>query len=278
MKIWKLWSLCLFLAIGMACTDNGGITVDKPETGETLLKCEGIADGTPCENGTGTCREGACQPNTEPVICTAAQIVCGTDCCDNATEFCDPNTTCQPLSSVTCQNGTTVCGTDCCDDATQACDANHTCVPVVVCTPETDDAFCARLAADEGLECGEITADDNCSAERTVDCGTTACASGQCNLDNTCVPVVICTPETDDAFCARLAADEGLECGEITADDNCGAERTVDCDTTACASGQCNLDNTCVPVVVCTPETDDAFCARLAADEGLECGEITADD
>ncbi|MCL2627013.1 MAG: IPT/TIG domain-containing protein, partial [Cystobacterineae bacterium] len=137
---------------------------------------------------------------------------------------------------------------------------------------------CARLAADEGLECGELTANDNCGAERTVDCGTTACASGQCNPNNTCAPVVICTTETDDAFCARLAADEGLECGEITADDNCGTERTVDCGTTACASGQCNLDNTCVPVVVCTPETDDAFCTRLAADEGLECGELTAND
>ena len=50
-----------------------------------------------------------------------------------------------------------------------------------------------------------------------------------------------CTPETDAAFCSRL----GKNCGPVTAADNCGGSRTVDCGTCT-APSTCSATNVCV--------------------------------
>ena len=51
---------------------------------------------------------------------------------------------------------------------------------------------------------------------------------------STIVEVEACVPESDDDLCIRLSA----TCGELTAPDNCGDERTVaSCGT--CATGTC---------------------------------------
>ena len=66
-----------------------------------------------------------------------------------------------------------------------------------------------------------------------------------------------CTPESDDAFCARLAKD----CDSVTDVDTCGAQRTVSC-------GVCTGSQTCggagePNVCGCTPESDAELCQRF---------------
>ena len=74
-----------------------------------------------------------------------------------------------------------------------------------------------------------------------------------------------CTAESTAAFCARL----GTNCGEVTADDNCGTPRTAAC-------GTCAMDTTCGAsnVCGCEPESDAELCSAATA----ACGSITATD
>jgi hypothetical protein len=101
-----------------------------------------------------------------------------------------------------------------------------------MCSPESDAAFCSRL----GKNCGMVTANDNCGAPRTVG------SCGACNAPATCggggtsnVCGIACSPESDAAFCSRL----GKNCGMVTANDNCGAPRTVG------SCGACTAPATC---------------------------------
>jgi len=74
-----------------------------------------------------------------------------------------------------------------------------------------------------------------------------------------------CTAETDATFCTRL----GTNCGEVTAADNCGIERTATCGT--CGIGTaCGSSNVCG----CEPETTEELCSASSA----ACGSITAVD
>jgi Carbohydrate binding module (family 6) len=82
---------------------------------------------------------------------------------------------------------------------------------------------------------------------------------------------VVCTAETDPAFCTRL----GKNCGSVTAPDNCATSRTV------ASCGSCTQPQTCggsaagtANVCGCAVETDPAFCTRL----GKNCGSVTAPD
>ncbi len=163
-------------------------------------------------------------------------------------------------------------------DGIPACDDGYTwedpddndnlrCVPAN-CEPEADNLFCSRM----GKDCGVFVATDNCGDSRTVNCGTCTgdetCGGG--GVSNVC-GIGPCTPETNTQFCDRL----GAECGNLTAGDNCGDSRTVNC-------GICTGDETCggggvsnvCGIGPCTPETNTQFCDRL----GAECGNLTADD
>jgi formylglycine-generating enzyme len=71
-----------------------------------------------------------------------------------------------------------------------------------------------------------------------------------------------CTAETDAAFCTRL----GKNCGNVTAANNCGTQRTVSCGACSGATPTCSSTNVC-----CAPETDTVFCSRL----GKNCGAVT---
>ncbi|MGA7119743.1 MAG: hypothetical protein WBY94_06580 [Polyangiaceae bacterium] len=77
-----------------------------------------------------------------------------------------------------------------------------------------------------------------------------------------------CAPETDAAFCARLAKG----CGTVTAPDNCGTSRTV------ASCGTCTLPETCGASTpnqcACAAESDASFCARL----GHTCGALAGAD
>lgn len=81
-------------------------------------------------------------------------------------------------------------------------------------------------------------------------------------------PTDSCAPESDDEFCERQRAN----CGDLTAPDNCGVDRTVTCGSCIapdeCGAGE--FDNVCG----CTPLTDEQFCSIQVA----ECGRVTGTD
>lgn len=216
----------------------------------------------PPEDDAGTGDEGVdqnCEAETDEAMCARLQYVCGPltdiDNCgdERSIESCgDPATVCQAFE--TCEAGvcgceaetdaefceradyecgeltqTDNCGTERtvnCDPDETACNEYETCGAETPgscgCIAETELDFCIRL----GVECGEWIDIDNCGTERTVNCGDPEVV---CGAGETCGEEVAgmcsCVPETDEEFCAR----NSWECGELTADDNCGAERTIDC-------------------------------------------------
>ncbi|MGC4118388.1 MAG: PPC domain-containing protein [Myxococcales bacterium] len=279
-----------------ACT---GATTCDASTNTCVATCTAETDAEFCTRLAGQGK--VCGSITAADNCGDSKTVnCGTAACTGATPSCDAATntcaaTCtaetdaqfctrlaglgKVCGSITAANNcgapkTVDCGSAACTGATPACDsATNTCV--ATCTAETDAQFCTRLAG-QGKVCGSITASNNCGASKTIDCGTTACtgATPACDsVTNTCV--ASCTAETDAQFCTRLAS-QGKVCGSITAANNCGASKTVDCGTTACTGATPACDsatNTCV--ATCAAETDAQFCTRLAS-QGKVCGSITA--
>jgi len=179
-------------------------------------------------------------------------------------------------STTTCGSGKTACGTVCCDDATETCSAGGVCKAKDICVPESEASFCLRMAA-QGKVCGSITANDNCGTSKTIDCGGVCAApTPVCDSTNKCV-AGSCTPEDQATFCSRMVA-QGKVCGSITANDNCGTSRTVDCGG-VCAAPTPVCDsatNKCV-AGSCTPENQATFCSRMVA-QGKVCGSITAND
>ncbi|MBL8955355.1 MAG: hypothetical protein JNK82_31565, partial [Myxococcaceae bacterium] len=186
--------------IGLDCnsasaTDNCGAlrTVD----------C-GMCDSSKTCGGGGTPNVcGGCVPETEAEFCASQGKNCGaftgTDRCGNArTAVCGTCAMGQP-----CGGGGTpnVCG----------------------CTPENDGAFCLRV----GKNCGSVTAADNCGAMRTASCGM--CSGGAtCGTSGSTANICSgCVPETTQEFCGR----QGKNCGPVTANDNCGTQRSVMCGT-----------------------------------------------
>jgi chitinase len=105
------------------------------------------------------------------------------------------------------------------------------------------------------------------SLNSCMDSGT--CGSGANNA--VCGGGSSCTAESNSQFCSRL----GKNCGNVTADDNCGDSRTVSC-------GSCTSPQTCGGGGTanvcgggsCSAESNTQFCSRL----GKNCGSVTADD
>jgi hypothetical protein len=128
------------------------------------------------------------------------------------------------------------------------------------CVAESDAALCVRL----GKNCGAVAGTDNCGEAREVaSCG--ACRSPQVCGGGTVANVCGCPGESDAEFCRRL----GKECGTVSALELCGVTRTTDC-------GSCSGVDTCgatAPNVCdCVPETNAAFCLRLAKSCGAFAG------
>lgn len=131
----------------------------------------------------------------------------------------------------------------------------------MACVPEANVDFCARL----GFDCGEVTAPDNCGAERTITCG-------MCEAPQSCgavdANVCGCVPETATEFCTRLVK----TCDMVTDLDNCGVERTQDCGTCT-APAECGGGGT-PNVCACPDQTDVDFCMQA----GAVCGAYTGTD
>ena len=141
------------------------------------------------------------------------------------------------------------------------------------CIPVDDAQLCQ---SDATIDCGETTLTDNCGTARPVDCGE--CQSGAC-MDNVCVG---CEPQDDSSFC-REQYDSSNACGEVTAFDNCNAERTLDC------GNPCQENEVCANSVCCASPSDEEVCATLPVSCGdhmdvvdscgqprdVQCGECT---
>ena len=252
------------------------------------IDCGSCTNPTVCTT-TGSC---VCQPESDSQLCAGSSLTCGvqtlTDACGTARTVncgsCPTNTTCggggapgtcgctAESDAAFCARNTRSCGPltalDSCGRSRTVtscgtCSGTNTCTAgTCSCPGETNLQFCTRL----GATCGTQTALDTCGQSRSVSCGTCTsprtCGGGA--QPNTCG----CTAEPNPTFCARI----GKNCGSATAADNCGTARTVDC-------GPCSGVQTCggggtANVCGCTPETDTAFCARLAQ----SCGPVTATD
>ncbi|MGI5864439.1 MAG: hypothetical protein ACOX6T_20635 [Myxococcales bacterium] len=147
----------------------------------------------------------------------------------------DGSTT-KPDSGETCE---VKCGLDCCEPG-QVCKDGVAC-----CTPSCEGKECGSDGC--GGSCGECEGDETCNA------------SGQCETP--------CVRETNEKFCERLEKN----CGSVTAPDNCGVERQVNCGVCP-NNGECDLTtNTCKE---CEYEGDNAFCYRM----GKQCGPATGVD
>lgn len=134
--------------------------------------------------------------------------------------------------------------------------------PDAPCDPESNVDFCGRL----GFDCGDVTAPDNCGVQRNVLCGSCTepqtCGGG--GEDNVCG----CEAESNGEFCTRLVK----TCDDVTAADNCGESRTVNCGmcTAPAICGGGGNDNVCA----CPDQTDAEFCDVY----GAVCGALTAED
>ncbi len=160
-----------------------------------------------------------------PKTCAALGMLCGT-----ASDGCGATLNCGGCAAPeTCGGGGTpgICG----------CTPTRTCAAGVDCSSVADG--CGAT-----LDCGGCPEGDTCGANGVA---------SQCGVGT-------CTPETDAELCARLSK----TCGEVTAGDNCGTQRTV------ASCGTCTAPETCGAAGICScqPESDAAFCARL----GKTCG------
>ena len=257
-------------------------TLDSCGTRRTPMCGDCPGDGNACVDN-----KCSCEAESDEDLCTAAQAVCGeitvTDTCGvertvtcgsciGDGEECDNNRCLVPCGDETsaelCMGAGAQCGSislvnSCGDQVTINCGMclgqGEDCAPnnVCFCVPESDDDLCDS----SGAECGDTMVEDRCGNTRMINCGGCPGADDFCNATNQCE----CTPETDGAFCGRNSA----QCGTISAPDNCGMMRMVNCG--GCNDGICEADNTCS---VCQPETDEQFCARI----NKTCGDVTGMD
>jgi hypothetical protein len=191
---------------------------------------------------------------------------------------CTPQLTPQEL----CLNAETQCGTIRADDGCGmkevdcgGCGGGQVCRGGACCTPMHD---ALALCTTAGFGCGRVRLIDQCGDAHMVDCGGCAAALS-CDMSDRGSECGACLPEDDAHFCWRL----GATCGSLTANDNCGATRTVGC-------GGCEAGVTCGASVAnqceCLPllagcASGNQCCNGTCGDAGLCCmplGLACADD
>jgi hypothetical protein len=217
-----------------ACCDD--IQCGPPET------CGG--GGRPNECGcTSETREDFCRRNLKSCGEASGEDNCGItrteECgvCQGCASVCD-NGMCIPVSHAysACDGGDIwwfdSCGSK--EDMKKDCTPSQVCAGGACCTPEKDAEFCTRL----GKNCLDVTALDNCSTQRTVNCGL--CDKGwTCGLREPNV----CGCNDDGTACT------GRVCGTVT--NNCGAP--VGC-------GMCPMNDDCCDGKCVNLQTDRYNC------------------
>ncbi|MCG3172708.1 MAG: hypothetical protein GMKNLPBB_00863 [Myxococcota bacterium] len=281
---------------GQTCRNNACASCE-PENDWTFCSRMGAQCGpvTGADN-CGDSRSVSCGSCTPPLTCGGGgqSNLCG----------CAPKSKPDACAGKTCGAADDGCGVML---ACGECPQGEVCAGIgLCCKPESDADFCSR----QGKTCGNFKGADNCGNGRLADCGACqgrdtcggggqpnlcgctpkpkpdacagrvcgfadngcsaiecgSCPSGQfCNASGQCQNT--CTPESDSAFCSRL----GKNCNSVTAADNCGTSRTVNC-------GSCSSPNTCggggtANVCGCTPNSKSSACSgRQCGTTGNGCG------
>ncbi|MCB9596034.1 MAG: hypothetical protein H6719_25155 [Sandaracinaceae bacterium] len=176
----------------------------------------GVADGTPCNGGAGTCDAGTCVTGSG---CGNGVVDSGEACDDgNTTAFdgCEPDCTFTCDTDTECDDGLTCNGSETCGATSHVCEpgtpaddgtaCSTTAVPDGVCvtTPSGNQcvgAGCGNGVLDGGEVCddGNDVAADGCEADCTFSCEADAdCDDGQfCSGTETCdTSTHVCTPGT----------------------------------------------------------------------------------
>jgi len=179
----------------------------------------------------GTCQlPSTCGGGGSDNVCGCIPTTCPTNACGTFPNGCGGTITCGCNSGV-CYNGSCCqpvgaclsgqCGTfpNGCGGTFQCtCPGGGPCYQGQCCVPRT----CGFA------ECGSF---DNCGT--ITECGT--CTYGTC-VNGSC----LCFPEDDPTFCRRFDVNA---CGDLTALNNCGVQRTVDCGD--CLGGNPCVNNVC---------------------------------
>ena len=254
------------------CGKARNVVCDKCPTGalcdpeaETCTQCANVdfctLTGAECGEITSASNPGMQECDTQSVGCGTCEA--GFTCTNNT---CVAQDCTREDDALLCGLHKKQCGThtltdmcggsaeaDCGTCAEGSCEPDGTCS---VCQPEIDTVFCARV----GAACGSATGTDNCQDPRTVDeCGP--CAQGLRCVDNMCA----CVPKTPAQL--KTAACGAKMCGEVMADDGCGAMVEVSC-------GTCPAPQTCFQDQCCQPVDLTNYCAT----QGFMCGEHIVDD
>ncbi len=175
---------------------------------------------------------------------------------------CEPDCVVE-YTEVLCEEGCVESCVECEADCQEDCDGIpecvecepdcvESCVDVIICEPdcvtEYTEVLCEEGCEESCEDCVEVIIGGQCVGEICdIDnlnlCDDTNCTeAGGYWYDDICNEAEQCVPETDTEFCSRL----GDECGDLSAADNCGDSRTVDCGSCGsgytCESGSCEED------------------------------------
>jgi hypothetical protein len=245
-------------AKGGGCVSNGfecGDCIDNDNDGSVdynINKAGKVMGDTDCESLTDDSESPVCTDT-----CNSKGYQCGSwSICSLSTNCgtCNNGYTCNSLGKcvLSCTDGCTSGTKRCYDSYSQTCadyDSNG-------CTEWNTGIYCSDGCNSFTKECNSVTCTDDCTqGQKTcvgnsykicgeydgdeclewselTDCGDETCADGDC--------IAVCTPESNSTFCTGL----GKECGNITANDNCGNSRTVNCGT--CRTGETCSNGDCV--------------------------------
>ena len=173
--------------------------------------CEGLADGTPCDDEnactqTDTCQSDVCV-GANPVVCTALDQCHDVGTCNSSTGVCsDP----AKANGATCDDDNACTQTDTCQAGSctgtnpVVCTALDQCHDVGVCDAET--GICSSPVKEDGTTCDDghlCTAPDSCAGG---ECGGTPIATC-CENNGMCSDGDVCTSD----FCPTGANESALE-------------------------------------------------------------------
>lgn len=238
------------------CPDDGNDCTEAACVNDACAQ-QNVANGTQCDDGSGTCNDGACEPVVNCVeadcpddgnectqaacvddACTQVNVADDTSCNNDAgtcqdgvcQDVCDPANCPDDGNDCTRNicNADNSCGTEpvqsgeLCAGGAGTCDAQGVCS---VCMPsDCDDQNECTLESCNGANCESDNAQDGTACNN----GDGVCSAGQC---------VACI---DDTQCSNGVACDGAE---TCVNNQCQAGTAVDCASIECKAGSCSEPN-----------------------------------